>query len=71
MASLNKILLIGNLGRDPEIKNMSSGDAVCNFSIACTETWKDKRAAPGENRMGEYRHVQAISRNRRRISEKG
>ena len=42
MASLNKVLLIGNLGRDPEIRYMPDGSAVCNFSIATTETWKDK-----------------------------
>jgi single-strand DNA-binding protein len=40
MASLNKVIAIGNLGRDPETKFMPNGDAVCNFSIACTETWK-------------------------------
>lgn len=42
MASLNKVILIGNLGRDPETRHMPSGGAVCNFSIATTETWKDK-----------------------------
>lgn len=42
MASVNKVLLIGNLGRDPELKFMASGNAVCNFSVATTETWKDK-----------------------------
>ncbi|WP_028448510.1 single-stranded DNA-binding protein [Chitinibacter tainanensis] len=42
MASLNKVLLIGNLGRDPETRFLPSGGAVCNFSIATTENWKDK-----------------------------
>ena len=42
MASVNKIILVGNLGRDPETKYLPSGDAVCNFSIATSETWKDK-----------------------------
>lgn len=42
MASLNQVNLIGNLGRDPEIKTLPGGDTVCNFSIACSETWKDK-----------------------------
>lgn len=42
MASVNKVILIGNLGKDPETRYMPSGDAVCNFSIATTETWKDK-----------------------------
>lgn len=42
MASLNKVLLIGNLGKDPETRYMPDGSAVCNFSIATTDTWKDK-----------------------------
>lgn len=42
MASLNKALLIGNLGRDPETKYLPSGGAVCNFSIATSERFTDK-----------------------------
>lgn len=42
MASLNKAMLIGNLGKDPENKVMESGKSVCNFSVATSETWKDK-----------------------------
>lgn len=42
MASLNKVILIGNLGRDPETRHLPNGDAVANISIATTETWKDK-----------------------------
>ena len=37
MASLNKVMLIGNLGRDPEVRYMPSGGAMCNISIATTE----------------------------------
>lgn len=40
--SLNKVILIGRLGRDPETRYMPNGDAVCNFSIATDESWKDK-----------------------------
>jgi len=43
MASVNKWIGIGNLGRDPEVRYTASGDAICNFSIACTDTWKDKQ----------------------------
>lgn len=43
MASVNKVILLGNLGRDPEVRYMPNGDAVANFSIATTETWKDKQ----------------------------
>ena len=43
MASVNKWIGIGNLGRDPDSRYTASGEAICNFSIACTETWKDKQ----------------------------
>ena len=39
---LNKVQFIGHLGKDPEVRYLSSGTAVCNFSIASTEKWKDK-----------------------------
>jgi len=42
MASLNKIFLIGNLGRDPEMRATQSGISVCNFTLATNERWKDK-----------------------------
>ena len=48
MASVNKCIFIGNLGRDPEIRYMPGGDAVANFSIACTENFKDKSGAKQE-----------------------
>lgn len=40
--SVNKAILIGRLGRDPEVRHMPNGEAVCNFSIATDETWKDQ-----------------------------
>lgn len=42
MASVNKVILVGNLGKDPETRYMSNGDAVCNITVATSETWKDK-----------------------------
>ena len=42
MASVNKVILVGNLGRDPETRYMPDGGAVTNVSIATTESWKDK-----------------------------
>ena len=48
MASVNKTILLGNLGKDPEVKFMANGEAVCNFSIATTENWKDKSGAKQE-----------------------
>ncbi len=48
MASLNKVILIGHLGADPEVRAMPDGNAVCNLRLATTESWKDK--ATGEKR---------------------
>jgi single-strand DNA-binding protein len=42
MASVNKVILVGNLGRDPEVRFTTSGDAVANLAVATTEKWKDK-----------------------------
>lgn len=42
MASVNKVILVGNLGKDPETRYTASGEAMCNFSLATTESWKDK-----------------------------
>ncbi|OAM52198.1 single-stranded DNA-binding protein [Methylovorus sp. MM2] len=48
MASVNKVILVGNLGRDPEIRYMPSGDALASFSIATTDNWKDKNGQKQE-----------------------
>ena len=42
MSSLNKVIIIGNLGRDPEIRSMQNGDKVANLSLATSESWKDR-----------------------------
>ena len=42
MASVNKVIIVGNLGRDPEIRYMPSGDAMTSITVATTDTWKDK-----------------------------
>ncbi len=42
MASVNKVILVGNLGRDPEVRYTPSGAAVCNVSIATTRNWKNR-----------------------------
>ncbi len=46
--SVNKVILVGNLGKDPEVRSMSSGDKVVNLSIATSESWRDK--ATGERK---------------------
>lgn len=56
--SVNKVILIGNLGRDPEVRNFQNGGKVCNLRIATSETWKDKNT--GERREKTEWHSVAI-----------
>ena len=44
MASVNKVIIVGNLGRDPETRYMANGEAVTNIAVATTESWKDKNS---------------------------
>jgi single-strand DNA-binding protein len=48
VASVNKVILVANLGKDPEIRYMNNGDAVASLNLATTETWKDKSGAKQE-----------------------
>ena len=50
MSSVNKVMLIGNLGKDPELRHTQSGVSVCNFSLATTESWKDGATGETNNR---------------------
>ncbi|TXI29374.1 MAG: single-stranded DNA-binding protein [Nitrosomonas oligotropha] len=65
MASLNKVILIGNLGKDPETRYMSNGDAVTNITVATTDTWKDKNGEKQEktewHRVTFYRKLAEIA----------
>ncbi|PWJ18053.1 single-stranded DNA-binding protein [Jannaschia seohaensis] len=56
--SVNKVILIGNLGRDPEVRSFSNGGKVCNLRIATSETWRDKNS--GERREKTEWHSVAI-----------
>ena len=56
--SVNKVILIGNLGRDPEVRSFGNGGKVCNLRIATSETWKDKNT--GERREKTEWHSVAI-----------
>ena len=55
--SVNKVILIGHLGRDPEIKRTQSGDPVANFSIATSETWRDKQTGKRKEKTEWHRIV--------------
>lgn len=56
--SVNKVILIGNVGRDPEVRSFPNGGKVCNLSVATSETWKDK--ASGERKEKTEWHTVAI-----------
>ena len=57
MASINKVILIGNLGSDPEVRYLPSGAAVGNFNIATTEKWTGKDGKPGGEKTEWHRIV--------------
>lgn len=66
--SVNKVILIGNLGRDPEVRSTQSGDKIVNFSIATSERWKDK--STGEQReKTEWHRIVIFNENLARIAE--
>jgi single-strand DNA-binding protein len=55
--SVNKVILVGNLGRDPEVKRLPSGDAMVNLSVATSESWKDKASGERKERTEWHRVV--------------
>ena len=55
--SVNKVILVGNLGRDPEIRNAQDGTKIANFSIATSETWRDKATGERKERTEWHRVV--------------
>ena len=57
MSSVNKVILVGNLGRDPEVRSMQNGDKVANLSIATSEKWKDKNTGEMNERTEWHRVV--------------
>ncbi len=67
--SVNKVILVGNLGRDPEVRRMTSGDPVVNLSVATSETWRDK--ASGERKeKTEWHRVVIFNKNLADVAEK-
>ena len=67
-ASLNKVMIIGNLGRDPEIRSFSNGGKVCSLRVATTETWKDKNSGERKERT-EWHSVSVFSDGLVRVCE--
>jgi single-strand DNA-binding protein len=57
MAGINKVIIVGRLGQDPEIRYMPDGTAITNFSVATSETWKDKQTGEKKERTEWHRIV--------------
>ena len=57
MASVNKVILVGNVGRDPEVRTMNNGGKVVNLSVATSEAWKDKNSGERQEKTEWHRVV--------------
>lgn len=68
MSSVNRVILIGNLGRDPEVRTFQNGGKVCNLRIATSETWKDKQTGERKERT-EWHSVAIFSEPLARVAE--
>lgn len=66
--SVNKVILVGNLGRDPETRRLGSGDPVVNLRLATSETWKDKASGERKERT-EWHSVVIYNENLARVAE--
>ena len=67
--SVNKVVLVGNLGRDPEVRRLASGEPVVNLSVATSESWRDK--ASGERKeKTEWHRVVIFNKNLAEVAEK-
>ena len=58
--SVNKVIIMGNLGKDPEIRNFPNGGRVCNFSVATSESWRDKNSGEKQERT-QWHNISILS----------
>ena len=68
MSSVNKVILVGNLGQDPEVRSFQSGGKVCSLSVATSENWKDRNTGERRERT-EWNRVSIFSEGLVRIAE--
>jgi single-strand DNA-binding protein len=68
MAGVNKVILVGNLGKDPEVRRMTSGEPVVNLSVATSETWRDKASGERKERT-EWHRVVIFNENLAKVAE--
>jgi single-strand DNA-binding protein len=66
--SVNKVILVGNLGRDPEVRRTNNGDAVVSFSLACSESWRDKATGERKERT-EWVNIVIFNENIGKVAE--
>ena len=66
--SVNKVILIGNLGKDPDVRRLNSGDQVVSFSVATSETWRDKASGARKERT-EWHNVVIFNENLGKVAE--
>jgi single-strand DNA-binding protein len=66
--SVNKVILIGNLGKDPEVRRLNSGDQVVSFPLATSETWRDKTSGERKERT-EWHNVVIFNENLGKVAE--
>jgi single-strand DNA-binding protein len=66
--SVNKVILVGNLGRDPEVRRLNSGEPVVNLRIATTESWRDKASGERKERT-EWHNVVIFNENLAKVAE--
>jgi single-strand DNA-binding protein len=67
--SVNKAIIVGNLGKDPEVKRMQSGDRIANLTVATSESWRDKQSGERKERT-EWHRITVISDKLAEIAEK-
>ena len=68
MAGVNKVILVGNIGRDPEVRSFANGGKVCNLRIATSESWKDKQTGERKERT-EWHSVAIMNEALAKIAE--
>jgi single-strand DNA-binding protein len=66
--SINKVILIGNLGKDPEVRRLNSGDPVVNLSVATSESWRDKQSGERKEKT-EWHRVVIFNENIAKVAE--
>ena len=66
--SINKVILVGNLGKDPEVRRLNNGDPVVNLSIATSETWRDKQSGERKEKT-EWHRVVIFNENIAKVAE--